>query len=109
MSTEKIQTYFADVGSLSQSQDDYVPANGEVVEVSSFAGSASYIGKTVVKLVWDPDGTPEVLAATHGDAQYRLIKKVTGNGTKKLSIICVNDSNSIHTLGGQWTGRVTSP
>lgn len=109
MSTQKIQTYFDEVASYDSEQDDYVPASGEKVLVNSFTGSASHIGKTVVKLVWDPDGTPEILAATHGDVTYRLDKALTGDGSKKLSIILENNSTVTHTMGGQWIGRITAP
>lgn len=109
MSTEKIQTYFAEVASFDSEQDDYTPANGEQVVINLFTGSASYIGKTVAKLVWDSAGTPEVLAATHGDGSYKLNKTITGDGSKKLSIILENDATVAHTLGAQWIGRITSP
>lgn len=102
------RTHFALVASYGDDQDDYVPANGEVVELERFHGSASMNGKSLVKLVWDSAGTPEIIAATHGEAEYHLGKKITGDGSKKLSIILVNDDSNSHVLGGQWVGRITS-
>jgi hypothetical protein len=93
------------VSSYDSSYDDYVPDNGEELEIRSFTGAAAYLDDTTVKLVWDRDGTPEIIVATHGDVHILMAHKLTGDGSKKLSLVLENDTSSAHVIGGSWEAK----
>lgn len=95
-------TYFAEVASYDSAQRDTVVPNGETWVLVSFTGSAAQVPGTVVKLIWDPAGANELVAATHGDASLLLSKPITGDGSKVIRIKMENDTGNAETIGGQW-------
>ena len=95
-------SFYESVAAYDSEQHDTVVPSGETWTVLEFVGSAAYVATTTVRLVWDPDGTPIVLATTHGDTRIVLEEEITGDGSKKLSIVLLNDTGSSQDLGGQW-------
>lgn len=73
--------------------DSMVPADGAIVNVLSFFGSALFTKASSVKLVWDLDGTPELLWSISGEASAPISFTKTGDGVKKLSV-CLNNGES---------------
>lgn len=98
-------TFFKAVASYDEEHDDTVIPNGAKWIVCSFTGCGAQTPGTIVKLIWDPAGTPEVLAATHGDVSMILNKQITGDGSKVLRLQLENDTGSIETIGGQWEAQ----
>ncbi len=87
--------------------DDVIVPDGESWEIRTFTGNAAYVSDVAVCLVWDRGGSAEeVLAATHGDATITVGREITGDGTKKLSIMLDNQSSETHTIGAGYTGVV---
>jgi hypothetical protein len=80
--------------------------NGEVWQVIKFQGSAAYVADTTAALYWDHGGAAEqLLASTHGDQAFELEATVTGDGTKKLSVVLDNQSPNAQAMGGVFTSR----
>lgn len=100
-------TYFTSVASYDSEQSDTVVPNGETWLIVGFTGSAAQVPGTVVKLIWDPAGANETIAATHGDVSMVLAKPVTGDGSKKVRILLENDTGNVETIGGQWEAQGT--
>lgn len=95
--------FYKDVAAYDDAQSDTVVPDGETWEVVRFHGNGAYLDDTAAELWWDKGGSEEaLLAATHGDADMLVEAMVTGNGTRKLSIILTNDTSSAHVLGGRW-------
>jgi len=97
-----------DVEGLSEEVADTVIPNGETWEIFNFKGAAAYLDDTAACLVWDPDGTPVVLACTHGDGDFEPEFSCAGDGVKVLRISLQNDTNTIRTLYGAWMARKIS-
>lgn len=93
---------FTSVASYDSEQLDTIVPSGETWKVVRFVGSGAQVVGTVVKLVWDPAGANDIIAATHGDLTIGLDVDVTGDGTKVLRLLLENDTGNIETLGGQW-------
>jgi len=94
-----------EVGALSEEHADAVIPDGESWTIRRFTGAGAYLDDTTVSLVWDYGGaSPQILAATHGDAQVELLAELVGNGSKILALVLTNDTDSAHTLGGAWEG-----
>lgn len=99
-------TFYSSVASLGESVDDTVIPNSETWEVTKFIGSAAYVDDTTASLYWDHTGAGEtLLATTHGDAAIPLFTQLTGDGTKKLTIVLTNDTAAARKLGGRWEAR----
>ena len=95
----------ADVGALSEETADTLIPDGETWEVFTFRGAAAYLDDTAACLIWDPDGTPELLACTHGDGEFEPEFSCVGDGTKVLRISLTNDTNTGRVLSGEWKAR----
>ena len=93
---------FTAVASYDSETLDTVIPSGQTWTVRRFSGAAAQVPGTVVKLIWDPDGTPETLAATHGDMVLTLERELLGDGAKKLRLLLENDTGNIETIGAQW-------
>ena len=93
---------FESVAAYSTTTRDQVIPNGETWQVSEFQGSAAYSPDASAKVIWDRTGTPDVLASTHGDATFILMRNCAGDGTKKLSIVLDNQTANEQLLGGKY-------
>jgi hypothetical protein len=89
--------FYTSVDASTVVKDDYVPANGEVLEIVKLGGNSAYDMHIHVEIIWDADTVnARMLMSTHGDfLQDDVIGEVlTGDGVKKLQIKLSN-----HTLG----------
>jgi len=103
---DRSDSLYESIGALGRVTKDQVPANGKTWEIVRFMGSAAYLPETTIKLVWDAGGTiEEVIASTHGDANYELVRQIVGDGVKKLGIVLENDSLAARVLGGRYEAR----
>lgn len=105
MSIDKSARIAGDVPALDSIDHDAVPANGKVWRITKFTGNGAYLDDTIVCLVWDADGTPDILACTHGDTNMDLNIQVTGDGTKVLRLTIQNDTNEPHVMGGTYKAK----
>lgn len=96
---------FTLVASYDSEVSDTVVPNGETWTVVGFTGSAAYVPGTIIKLIWDPAGSPVTIAATHGNLDIVLDYEVVGDGSKVLRLQLENDTGNTETLGGQWEAR----
>ena len=105
MSVDRSKRLAGDVAGLDNLTDDQVPANGKIWRIRKFIGSGAYLDDTTVCLTWDPDGTPDILACTHGDSDIALDIQITGDGVKKLRLELINDTVNSHIISGSYKAR----
>ena len=97
---------FATVAASDNETLDYTPANGEKIYITKFSGCGIHGPDVKVEVIWDADGNPEILFATHGTIDEHLDGlELVGNGSKKLRIKLTNDSASSETIGACWCGE----
>jgi hypothetical protein len=103
----KDDSLYVEVATMSSESSDQVVPNNETWEINHFCGNAAYLDDAYSALVWDYGGAgEEILIATHGDIDTGgLSFQVTGDGSKKLSIVLVNDTAAGRVLGAHWEGR----
>lgn len=94
------------VSSYGSDSLDYTPANQEKIVIYEIGGSAAVSTDVKVEVIWDADGTPDVLFATHGAVTKSCRIELVGNATKKLRIKLTNDSSQSETIGAYWIGRI---
>jgi hypothetical protein len=94
-----------EVAGLAEETADTVIPDGQVWEVFEFVGAAAYLDDTAACLIWDPAGSADLLACTHGDGTYEPEFACTGDGTKVLRISLQNDTNQPRVLSGSWKAR----
>ena len=84
------------VNSETTTTEEYTPANGEMLFLTSLGGDAATNDNVKVKIIWDT----ETLFTTHTSNTQPTSKEITGDGTKKLSIILDNQSSQTEEIGG---------
>ena len=107
------QTKYAAVdASTTDDAGGVVITNGQTISIFKVRGNGSDPNAYFI-LAWDWGGAAEkILASTRGDIDLTLDpsntnNQVTGNGTKKLSIILVNDSVvTSQIIGGAWEATI---
>jgi len=67
----------------------FIPPSGEFF-VTHFIGEAAFDTNCAVKVVWDSDGTPEILFSTKGSTIADLDISRIGDGVKKLALCLDN-------------------
>ena len=75
--------------------------SGKRIHMVKFEGHAVYSVNSVVKVVWDPEGTPENVWSTKGDSESDLNQEYTGNGTKKLRLCLENGEDGALVMSGK--------
>lgn len=90
-----------EVASASTECTYQVIPNGKRIHLIRFEGHAVYSVNSVVKLVWDPEGTPETVWSTKGDFESTLQKEYTGDGTKKLRLCLENGEDGALVMSGR--------
>ncbi len=77
-------------------ESSHVPGDGKTITVFIMGASIPDESDVVVQLVWDVDGTPEVLwSMQHGhDFPDKLEFTRTGDGVKKMAVCLTNDSTA---------------
>ena len=98
---------YADVPASSETVSDTIIPTG-VWEIQSLIGSAAYLDDTIVCVIWDPAGTPQILGCTHGDADNTPNVPVTGDGVKVLRIALTNDTLDPRIMGASWIAKKIS-
>lgn len=97
--------FYQDVSSLSEESDDFILPNGDRLAFTQFGGDASVDVNVRVEIIWDADGTPEILFATHNSNVQSSIRELVGDGVKVLRIKLTNDSLSSHIIGAYYLGE----
>lgn len=97
---------YESVAANSETAHDTVIPAGDTWNVLRVIANGAYMDDTLVALWWDKGGSEEeLLAAAHGDALIPVGRKLTGNGSRKLSIVLSNDTSSAHVMGGHWDAK----
>lgn len=100
-------SYYDMVPALSVKTSHVVPGNGEVWSISRFIAGAAYTPDARVCLIWDYQGQNQsVIRSSHGDVDLSVQHVITGDGSKKLSIILTNDTLVPKSLGASFEARV---
>jgi hypothetical protein len=102
---DKSKRLSGDVAGLDEITDDQIPAAGKVWRIERFVGAGAYLDDTIVCLIWDADGTPDILDCTHGDATHDLDIRITGDGVKVLRLALQNDTNDAHIMAGSYVAK----
>lgn len=94
---------FQSVPASSATYEDQIIPNGETWIVQHVSGAAAFSPDVRVLIVWDRGGAnEEILFATHGDSTKEIDRELTGDGSKKLSIVLENDLAEAATIGGSY-------
>ena len=97
------------VDALGEVSDEWTVPNTEVWEIQHFAGNGAFLDDAHVCLIWDYEGAGEtIIRATHGDTSQGLAHQVTGDGTKKLALVLLNDTEASRVLGATYRARQVS-
>jgi hypothetical protein len=83
-------------------QSDYVVPNGRTFSLEEIGASPST--NCEVRIIWDVDGTPDLLLATIRDSVQKTFKELVGDGVKKLRILLINNDLLTRSLGGYTLG-----
>ena len=94
------QRFYKTVASTTTDTDEYVIPSGGRVAISKMGGDAVFSEDVGVEIIWDPDGTPELIFATAGSTVQDSVRQLIGDGTKKICIKLRNDSAQQHVMGG---------
>lgn len=98
--------FYQDVDEQTTVTSDYIPANGEVLEIIKIGGNGAYNMDIHVEIIWDADTVnAEILMSTHGDFFDSNVVGLflTGDGVKKLQIKLSNHTlSSPHPIGAFW-------
>jgi len=102
--TEK--RHYIEVGAGNTITSDYVVPDGQTLTLSEIGGSAVGNSAVLVCIIWDPDGTPELLLSTTHDSVQSTLHIFNGNGSKKMQIKLINEDSIAHTIGAYYIGEV---
>jgi hypothetical protein len=104
MAVKKSDRYFLSVASSSFEELNYVPLDGEILNIAVAYGEAGDTPDTLVSLCWDVGGDDEkILFFTHSSGRDDLVDfSVTGDGTKKLTMRLDNNQETSDLLGIGW-------
>jgi hypothetical protein len=85
-------------------RDEYIPAVGEICELTLFIGHAAFSTDAAVCVCWDEGGASEqVIWSTKGDSSEDRLDEVipAGDGVKKIELILDNSTASPLVLTGK--------
>ena len=86
---------------------DYVPAAGEKILFVNFGCSSSAVPSTAACVVWDPDGTPEVLISSYSEIIHVNVGiEKLGDGVKIVRICLTNDLTEPASMGAFWQAEI---
>jgi hypothetical protein len=102
------QRMYKNVAASSSENLDWTPANGQQFVIIRAGADSSSTPDTNVCIVWDPGGgSQEIILSTYRDAAHENINKTfTGDGSKVLRIMLVNDLTETSYLGGYVQGEL---
>jgi len=98
--------YYKEVSSNTEDSQEFVIPDGETWEITRWNGSANAYRETHVCVIWDYDGTQELIAITYNSEKRDILRTFTGDGTKKMAIVLVNDSPNAERLGAEFDYKV---
>lgn len=93
---------YDNVAALSTVEQDYIPGDKETLYMSMLGGDTADDLNTNVEVIWDAEGTPEIIFLTHQAGISHALKELKGDGTKVLRIFLENNSLISHKMGGYW-------
>ena len=101
------QRFYKQIAASTAETSDYIPANGEQVFVINMGISSSSIPDTTGCVVWDPDGTPDILISSYGEiVHYNVGILRVGDGVKKLQICLTNDLTEPAFMGAFYQAEI---
>jgi hypothetical protein len=101
------ESLFQNVPAMTTVIRDYVVPDGVPLLIAEAGGAAAGSETCCVDVTWDPDGGDKhILMATHGDSRVSPIKKVIGDGVKKVRITMNNYTLQGATIGAWWVGEL---
>ena len=92
-----------EIASVTAVADYATPANNKIFRIVKFCGDAAYSKNSVVKIVWQYDHAtlPEIIVwSTKGSGDVILDESYTGDGVKKLALVCDNGETGDVILSG---------
>ena len=103
------KNYYKAVSGNTEDYSAEVIPDGVTWEVVSWNGSANPNRDTHVCLIWDYDSeNEEIFALTYMSEKRDVNRQFTGDGTKKLAIVLVNDSGEAEKLGAGYIYQVVA-
>ncbi len=101
----KGKRFYKQVAGSTTETEDYIPASGEKIFIVNLGCSSSSTPDTVTCIVWDADGTPEILMSSYNEARHDNVNiEIVGDGIKVLRICLINDLTEPTYMGGFWEG-----
>jgi hypothetical protein len=98
--------FYEEVPASGVSRYDYVVPDGVTLMLSRLGGNAGFSQNTAAKVIWDRQGSPEVLMVTYGDANQTVNRELLGDGVKAITIELSNTTSSPVSMGGFWGGDI---
>lgn len=92
MATYQNKEYIKEVTANTEDYVTWVIPSGKTWAVGEWYGSANPQTDCHVCIIWDYDGTPEIVSVTHSEQKHRIDRSFVGDGTKKLAISLRNDN-----------------
>ena len=101
------QREYHDVAATTTSNYDYLVPDGKTIYLEELGGDAAINNPNVlVKIEWDPAGTPECVMVTSGDTVQNTKKSFAGDGVKVLRIVLDNQSATTQSIGAYYLGDI---
>jgi len=96
------ERFYKQVPLLSTETKDFVPPAGKEIHFHKLGGSGGLSTDIRVEIIWDPDGSNEILFSTHSSIEESTTIIRAGNGTKKCRIRLINDTSLSATFGAHY-------
>lgn len=104
MSVQNKDRFYKSVSANSTEEQDYVPANGQEVDIAICWGESGATPDTGICVVWDESGVNTLLYSTHNSgSDFYVDTQVTGDGTKAITLKLINNSDAAVTMGAGWS------
>ena len=104
MAEQNKDRFFKSVAANSTDEQDYVPTNGQLIDVAICWGESGATPDTAICIVWDASGVNTLLYSTHNSGIDSYVDtQVTGDGTKAITLKLINNSDAAVTMGAGWS------
>jgi hypothetical protein len=95
MATDKSDLHYEKVTGGTEVLVEQTPADGAEWRITKAEGIAPSSSDGWVAVVWDYEGdNEEILFLTYTSSEKQLSRTITGDGTKKLTLVLHNDGGS---------------
>jgi len=91
--------YYKQVSGLSTNTQDFIPSNGEIINITEVGGSSPGPNSTVI-VAWDADGANNIVLATTSESRQSTLQSFTGDGVKVMRITLKNANAFSVYMGG---------